>query len=64
MGSGGLGWRLPICVGLMVAPLLYRLLCYIGSFAIYIMCGVFGEGLPLHARHVPTGGWNLAPDLE
>ena len=20
-----------------------------GSFAIYIMCGVFGEGLPLHA---------------
>ena len=28
---------------------IYRLLCYIGSFAIYIMCGVFGEGLPLHA---------------
>ena len=42
VGSGGLGWRLPICVGLMVTPLLYRLLCYI-----YIMCGVFGEGLPL-----------------
>ena len=52
LARGGLGWarwRLPICVGLMVAPLLYRLLCYIGSFAIYIMCGVFGEGIPLHA---------------
>ena len=24
--DGGLGWRLPICVGLMVTPLLYRLL--------------------------------------
>ena len=51
-GEDSLGWtrwRLPICVGLMVAPLLYRLLCYIGSFAIYIMCGVFGEGFPLYA---------------
>ena len=40
-GEDSLGWtrwRLPICVGLMVAPLLYIL-----------MCGVFGEGLPLHA---------------
>ena len=28
-----------------------------GSFAIYIMCGVFGEGLPLHARgmYLPVG---------
>ena len=46
-GEDSLGWarwRLPICVGLMVAPLLY-----IDFFAIYIMCGVFGEGLPLHA---------------
>ena len=42
--DGGLGWCLPICVGLMVAPFLY-----IDFFAIYIMCGVFGEGLPLHA---------------
>ena len=36
-----------------------------GSFAIYIMCGVFGEGLPLHARgmYLHAGGiwlriWN------
>ena len=32
LARGGLGWarwRLPICVGLMVAPLLYRLLFYI-----------------------------------
>ena len=39
--DGGLGWarwRLPICVGLMVASFLY-----------IIMCGVFGEGLPLYA---------------
>ena len=27
--DGGLGWRLPICVGRVVAPFLYRLLCYI-----------------------------------
>ena len=27
----------------------FAILCYIGFFAIYIMCGVFGEGLPLHA---------------
>ena len=46
-GADSLGWarwRLPICVGLMVAPLLY-----IDFFAIYIMCGVFGEGFPLYA---------------
>ena len=41
------------------------LLFYIGFFAIYIMCGVFGEGLPLHARgmYLQAGGiwlriWN------
>ena len=40
-GEDSLGWArwcLPICVELMMAPLLY-----------ISMCGVFGEGLPLHA---------------
>ena len=47
LARGGLGWarwRLPICVGLMVAPLLY-----IFNVWYILMCGVFGEGLPLHA---------------
>ena len=60
--SGGLGWarwRLPICVGLMVAPLPYRLLCYI-----YNVCCFWGGASITCLRHVPTGGWNLDPDLE
>ena len=61
-GEDSLGWarwRLPICVGLMVAPLLYRLLCYI-----YNVWCFWGGGFHYMPRHVPTGGWNLAPDLE
>ena len=61
-GEDSLGWarwRLPICVGLMVAPLQYRLLCYI-----YNVWYFWGGASITCLRHVPTGGWNLAPDLE
>ena len=61
-GEDSLGWarwRLPICVGLMVAPLLYRLLCYIYN----VWCFWGGASITC-LRYVPTYGWNLAPDLE
>ena len=36
-----------------------------GSFAIYINVWCFWGGASITClRHVPTGGWNLAPDLE
>ena len=36
-----------------------------GSFAIYINVWCFWGGASItYLRHVPTGGWNLAPDLE
>ena len=62
-GADSLGWvrwRLPICVGPMVAPLLYRLLFYI-----YINVWCFWGGVSIIClRYVPSYGWNLAPDLE